>query len=125
MNKTIDNFEIYYSDYSDSKTCEFRGLVDKNTEGPLIIPKEIDGRTVTSIFWFKGYPNVTELVMPDTVENVRCIRDCDSLKKIVFSKKLNEISSCGFLKSLECQYTFVCSDAFNKFCKGKTISGYC
>lgn len=101
MIKQVDKYEISYSDYSNEQVCELRGFTDKEIAGDIVIPEKIDGRTVTSIGWLRGYNNITSLTMPDTVEKCVSIKDCKSLKKITFSKSMQKLSSFGFSDTLE------------------------
>ncbi|MDB4494880.1 leucine-rich repeat domain-containing protein [Akkermansiaceae bacterium] len=73
---------------------------DKKASGELIIPANIEGKTVTSIgnFAFSRCTNLTSITIPDSVNSIgeAAFGKCDSLRSITISKGVTSIGDEAF-----------------------------
>ena len=73
---------------------------DKDTMTDLVIPAEIDGKSVTTIGLqaFENYTNLKSVTIPDSVVSIEfsAFLDCTSLKSVIIPKSVADIGDHAF-----------------------------
>ncbi len=141
-----DPANFAYSDYSDG-TITIEGYIgdDKDTMTELVIPEEIDGKSVTEIgsFAFEGCTSLTSVIIPDSVTEINdyAFENCTSLTSVIIPDSVTAIENdafgnCTSLTSvtIPASVTYIYNHAFG-YCEdeetgdnikveGFTITGY-
>ena len=88
--------DIYY-DYLDDGTIEIVNYLGDKTE--LEIPREINGKPVTSIGSAFVGSNVEKVIIPDTVTSIGYIAfsKSESLKEVIIPDSVTEIGKAAFM----------------------------
>lgn len=82
--------------------------------GALVIPRQIDGKTVTTIGRraFMGNRNITSVVIPDTVTYIgrEAFRDCRELTTVYLSSSITRIARPAFSRNPKLENIHVAED---------------
>ncbi|MDE5835280.1 MAG: leucine-rich repeat domain-containing protein, partial [Ruminococcus sp.] len=85
---------LIFNDHAEVYDCE------KTVKDKVIIPPTINGFPVTKVsgFAFKYCSKITEVILPDTITEIRrdAFMDCTSLKSIYIPESLEKIEACVF-----------------------------
>lgn len=68
-------------------------------EKKLIIPQEVWGYKVTSLWNLLGNTEIEEVIIPDTVKSIYAFNDCKNLKQITLPSHLESIGDRAFMNS--------------------------
>lgn len=68
-------------------------------EKKLIIPQEVWGYKVTSLWNLLGNTEIEEVIIPDTVKSIYAFNDCKNLKQVTLPSHLESIGDRAFMNS--------------------------
>ncbi len=85
---------LIFEDHAEVYNCEW------NVKDKVVIPPTINGFPVTKVsgFAFKYCNKITEVILPDTITEIRrdAFMDCTSLQSIYIPESLGKIEACVF-----------------------------
>lgn len=85
--------------FNDDGTASI-GYVDRNIEGKVVVPKTVEGRTVTSIIdrAFYNCGKMTEVILPNSLTSIgrESFRLCKSLEKVELPDSVVQIGAAAF-----------------------------
>lgn len=88
---------LSYQVNADGKTCTIKGI-GTCTDTDVIIPKVIDGYTVTSIWEISNCATITSVIIPDSVTDIQgcAFENCPLLAKVTIGKNVTSIGPYAF-----------------------------